>query len=109
MLHRSSCADIPSPLSRRIGRVRSSLASPAMAAFPEIQIGSASALVIFGTCSAFTRVMACQLADRPKAAPCTEGFSRFVTSTTAPIATGWSDSCRAGLPPAGRPCLCTAH
>jgi hypothetical protein len=27
----------------------------------------------------------------------------------SPIATGWSDSCRAGLTPAGRPCLCTAH
>jgi hypothetical protein len=45
----------------------------------------------------------------PKATLCTEGFSRFVTSTTAPIATGWSDSCRAGLTPAGRPCLGTAH
>ena len=79
--------------------MRSSLASPALAAFPEIQIGSASALVIFGTCSAFTHVMACQLADRPKATLCTEGFSRFVTSATAPIATGRSDSCRAGLAP----------
>jgi hypothetical protein len=30
-----------------------------------------------------------------------EGFSRFVTSTTAPIATGWSESCRVGLSPTG--------
>jgi hypothetical protein len=30
-----------------------------------------------------------------------EGFSRFVTSTTAPIATGWSESCRVGLSPPG--------
>jgi len=30
-----------------------------------------------------------------------EGFSRLVTSTTAPIATGWSDSCRVGYPPLG--------
>jgi Prolyl oligopeptidase, N-terminal beta-propeller domain len=44
-----------------------------------------------------------------KATLYTEGFSRFVTSATAPIATGWRDSCRAGLIPAGRPCLCTAH
>src|ERR1700733_12388153 len=29
---------------------------------------------------------------------CTEGFGRFVSSTTAPIATGWSESCRVGLP-----------
>ena len=39
----------------------------------------------------------------------TGGFSRFVTSTTAPIATGWSDSCRTGLPPAGSARVCTAH
>jgi hypothetical protein len=28
----------------------------------------------------------------------TEGFGRFVSSTTAPIATGWSESYRVGLP-----------
>ena len=39
----------------------------------------------------------------------TGGFSRFVTSTTAPIATGWNESCRAGFAPAERPCLRTAH
>jgi hypothetical protein len=39
----------------------------------------------------------------------TGGFSRFVTSTTAPIATGWNESCRAGFAPAGKPCLRTAH
>ena len=44
--------------------MRSSLASPTVAAFPEIKIGSASALVIFGTCSAFTHVMACQSSSR---------------------------------------------
>jgi hypothetical protein len=41
----------------------------------------------------------------PMATLSTEGFSRFVTSTTAPITTSWSDSCRAGLTAAGRPCL----
>jgi len=29
----------------------------------------------------------------------TRGFSSFVASTTAPIATGWSDSCRVGFAP----------
>ncbi len=38
-----------------------------------------------------------------------EGFNRFVTSTVAPIATGWSESCRAGFAPAERPCIGTAH
>jgi hypothetical protein len=37
-----------------------------------------------------------------------EGFSHFVTSMTAPIASGWSD-CRVGLAPTGKRRLCTAH
>jgi len=43
--------------------------------------------------------MACQLVKSPSATLYIEGFSRFVTSTAAPITTGWSDSCRAGLTP----------
>ena len=39
----------------------------------------------------------------------TEGFDCFVTSTAAPIATGWSDSCQAGISPAEEPRLFTAH
>jgi hypothetical protein len=39
----------------------------------------------------------------------TEGFSRFVTSTTAPIVTGRSESCRVGLSPTERSRLFTAH
>ena len=39
----------------------------------------------------------------------TRGFSRFVTSTTAPVATGRSESCRAGFAPAERQRLGTAH
>jgi hypothetical protein len=97
-LHRSSCADMPSPISRRIGWMRSSLASPAVAAFPEILIGSASAL-LFSRPAQRSLTFGLSARQSPKATLCTEGFSRFVTSTTAPIATGWSDSCRAGLPP----------
>src|SRR3979490_533926 len=37
-----------------------------------------------------------------------EGFSHFVTSMTAPIASGWSD-CRVGFSPTGERRLCTAH
>ena len=40
---------------------------------------------------------------------CTEGFGRFVSSTTAPIATGRSESCRVRLPPTEEPRLSTAH
>ncbi|WP_239591042.1 hypothetical protein, partial [Vitreimonas flagellata] len=37
-----------------------------------------------------------------------EGFSQFVTSLSAPIASGWS-ICRVGLAPTGKRRLCTAH
>src|ERR1700691_4042555 len=52
-----------------------------------------------------------------RAAPCrahlyvtcyTEGFSHFVTSMTAPVASGWS-GCRVGLAPTGKRRLLTAH
>ena len=39
----------------------------------------------------------------------TRGFSRFVTSTSAPVATGRSESCRTGFAPAKRQRLGTAH
>jgi hypothetical protein len=39
----------------------------------------------------------------------TEGFSHFVTSMTAPVASGWSDSCRVGLAPTEERRLSTAH
>ena len=39
----------------------------------------------------------------------TRGFSRFVTSTAAPVATGRSESCRTGFAPAERQRLGTAH
>jgi hypothetical protein len=38
----------------------------------------------------------------------TEGFNRFVTSTVAPVASGWS-ICRVGLSPTGKRRLFTAH
>src|SRR5277367_2077842 len=37
-----------------------------------------------------------------------EGFSHFVTSIAAPVASGWSD-CRVGLAPTGKRRLATAH
>ncbi len=45
----------------------------------------------FEACSTFTRVTACLLAASPKRHMCLEGSDGFVTSTAAPIATGWSD------------------
>jgi hypothetical protein len=45
----------------------------------------------FEACSTFTRITACRLAASPKRRICLEGSDGFVTSTAAPIATGWSD------------------
>jgi hypothetical protein len=59
-------------------------------------------------CSAFTRVAACTLALSPIRDTLIEGFSHFVISMTAPIASGWSD-CRVGFSPTGKRRLCTAH
>jgi hypothetical protein len=65
-------------------------------------------IVLFEVCSAFTRVTVCTLALSPIRDTHTEGFSHFVTSMTAPVASGWS-GCRVGLTPTGKRRLSTAH
>src|SRR5262249_44941622 len=65
-------------------------------------------IVLFEACSAFTRVTACTLAPSPSRDALSEGFSHFVTSIAAPVASGWS-GCRAGLAPTGKRRLVTAH
>jgi hypothetical protein len=63
------------------------------------QVGSR--VTRFEACSAFTHVTACVLAESPIVTLSIGGFSGFIASTTAPIATGWSDSCRVGIAPTG--------
>ena len=46
---------------------------------------------LFEACSVFTRVTACTLAGSPKVIRYIEGFSHFVTSVAAAIASGWSE------------------
>src|SRR5207253_10447492 len=59
-------------------------------------------IVLFEACSAFTCVTACTLALSPYfVTRLTEGFSHFVTSMTAPVASGWS-GCRVGFAPTGK-------
>src|SRR6266446_3744303 len=65
-------------------------------------------IVLFEVCSAFTRVTACTLALSPIRDTLTRGFSHFVTSMTAPVASGWS-GCRVGFAPTGKRRLFTAH
>ncbi len=66
-------------------------------------------IVLFEDCSAFTHVTACTLAGSPNVTRYIKGFSYFVTSITAPIASGWSYNCRVGLAPTGKRRLITAH
>src|ERR1035437_1114585 len=79
----------------------------------ERQSGSVSDICLSGEASnafsiADTRVAACTLALSPIRDTLTEGFSHFVSSMTAPVASGWSGR-RVGLAPTGKRRLSTAH
>src|SRR5258705_709038 len=85
-----------------------SLIRPVISAFPEKVVGSACA-------SSFSRLAQRSLTLRPAHSRCPqfvarlpEGFSHFVTSIAAPVASGWS-GCRVGLAPTGKRRLVTAH
>ena len=83
-------------------------ASPSRISLPRKGCRVGLRIVLFEACSAFTRVTACTLALSPIRDTLIEGFSHFVTSMTAPIASGWS-GCRMGFAPTGKRRLCTAH
>ena len=83
-------------------------ASPSRISLPRKGRRVGLRIVLFEACSAFTRVTACTLALSPIRDTLTEGFSHFVSSMTAPVASGWSD-CRVGLAPTGKRRLVTAH
>ena len=92
---------MPPPIPRHGCWMPVSLTSPAVAAFPASTGRSARA-------SPFSRLAQRSLTLRPACSPShlvtlyTEGFSHFVTSMTAPIATGRSERGRAGFAPAGK-------
>jgi hypothetical protein len=74
---------------------------PSIGGLPHCLRGSASAFGTFGACVTFTEITTRGLATSPKAKCCHEGSDGFVTSTAAPLATGWSDRVsRAGIAPA---------
>ena len=85
-----------------------SLISPSRISLPRKGCRVGLRIVLFEACSAFTRVTACTLALSPIRDTLIEGFSHFVTSMTAPIASGWS-GCRVGFAPTGKRRLITAH
>src|SRR5580698_5941095 len=96
------------PLPRCSGWAYSSLFSPNRVSLPRKGRRVGLHIDLFAVCSAFTRGAACTLALSPIRDTLIEGFSHFVTSMTAPIASGWSD-CRVGLAPTGKRRLVTAH
>ena len=64
----------------------------------------------FEACAAFTHVAARMFAEPPKAALLFGVLrTRSLPPSPAPTATGWSDSCRAGVAPAEEWRLSTAH
>jgi hypothetical protein len=80
------------PLPRCSSWVYSSLVSPNRINLPRKGCRVGLHIVLFEDCSAFTHVAACTLAQSPNRDTLIEGFSHFVTSMTAPIASGWSES-----------------
>jgi len=56
-------------------------------------------ITFFEACSAFTARYSLHARQVALSNPYIRGFSDFVTSITAPIATGWSDPCRVGIAP----------
>src|SRR3981189_2164511 len=99
---------MPPPIPRCSSGAYSSLNSPSHFSLPRYGSRVGLHIVLFEACSAFTRVAACTLALSPIRDTLIEGFSHFVTSMPAPIASGWSD-CRVGLAPTGKRRLVTAH
>ncbi len=97
-----------SPLPRRSGWAYCFALSPGRISLPRKGCRVGLRIVLFEACSAFTRVTACTLARSPSRDPLSRGFSHFVTSMTAPVASGWS-GCRVGLAPTGKRRLSTAH
>src|ERR1700730_15413040 len=97
-----------SPLPRCSGWAYSCSFSPSRFSLPRKGRRVGLHIVLFEDCSALTRVTACTLALSPIRDTLIEGFSHFVASMTAPIASGWR-GCRVGLAPTGKRRLVTAH
>ena len=99
---------MPPPIPRCSNWAYPSLNSPSCFSLPRYGSRVGLHIFLFEACSTFTRVAACTLALSPIRDTLIEGFSHFVTSVTAPIASGWS-GCRVGLAPTGKRRLVTAH
>src|SRR5262249_47443402 len=91
-----------SPLPRRSDWAYCFAHSPNRVSLPRYGSRVDLRIVLFEACSAFTCVTACTLALSPYfVTRLSEGFSHFVTSIAAPVASGWSVR-RVGLAPPGK-------
>src|SRR6202035_2999911 len=101
LLGSSPCC-LPSPMTRQDQAEASSFARYPGCAIPQHDAGSAPASPVFGACSVFTPVTACELAESLKRPFSTKGFDGFVTSTATSAAYRLErQSCRVGLAPTG--------
>src|ERR1700738_563955 len=100
---------MPSPLPRRSGWTYTSLVSPCRISLPRKGCRVGLRVVLFEAFSAFTHVAACTLARSPIRDPLSEGFSHFVTSMTAPVASGGSEIAGWAFHPLERCRLSPAH
>jgi hypothetical protein len=98
------CRHYPGAASGRI----TSLISSRRSSLPRKGCRVGLRIVLFEACSAFTRVAACTPAPSPIRDAHSEGFSHFVTSIAAPVASGWS-GCRVAFASTGKRRLFTAH
>ena len=89
------------PPAQRLGALLRSL-HPAVSAFPDMAVGSAGLLGVHSRYGLHTRAVTV-FRDT-----LSEGFSHFVASIAAPVASGWS-GCRVGFAPTGKRRLFTAH
>src|SRR6266446_5191132 len=96
------------PLPRRSVWAYCFAQSPSRISLPRKGCRVGLRIVLFEACLAFTLVAACTLALSPIRDTHSEGFSQFVTSLAAPVASGWSGR-RGGLAPTGKRRLVTAH
>ena len=101
---------MPPPIPRRNRSVLASLTSRPLAAFPFLRQGSASALSVSGPARRLLALWPVWSLSRPRR-PFVIGVlqTMLLPPSSAPTATGWSDSCRAGFAPAEDSHLLTAH
>ena len=71
-------------------------------------MGSEVRRIVFSRLARRSLTLRRTLAPSPIRDALSEGFSHFVTSIAAPVASGWS-VCRVGFAPTGKRRLCTTH